>query len=240
MSAAASHRDTTSVVNAPLPDSRLPRSHHPFGACGACDLCTWPCTKAEIALTLPSTRARSVLLDCASPPCAKLGDFGISILAGAAYDGEQVMDGAFQSLGTPRYQAPEVTSAVSRAGPGVKSLTHELLEILDTRSDVYSYGCLLYELLHGRVVMEESHAFGAMIKVWKGQRSELSLRPEHAHLATMIERCWDEDPDRRMQLEDIVRGMADYYDDRTAVSPALAEGLHPTLCLDTVSNGRKV
>jgi len=87
---------------------------------------------------------------------------------------------------------------------GNKDLAHELLATLDIRSDVYSYGCLLYELLHGRMFMGEVNTLGAMINSWQGQRPELALRPEHAHLATMIERCWDEDTDSRMQLEDVL------------------------------------
>jgi len=155
-------------------------------------------------------KADNVLLDNASPPCAKLGDFGISMLAGAAYDGEQEMGGEMageanvtKSLGTPRYQAPEVSSALNRAS-NREGVAHELLATVDTRTDVYTFGCLLYELLHGRMYMGESNTVGAMLKTWQGQRSELALRPEHGHLATMIERCWDEDPDRRMKLEDVL------------------------------------
>ena len=176
---------------------------------------------AEIALTPPSTCAPSILLDSASPPRAKLGDFGISMLAGAAYDGEKEtalnmagdVNNITKSLGTPRYQAPEVSSAIHRSGDKT-SLVYELLACLDTRSDVYSYGCLLYELLHGRMYMGEITPIGAMIKAWQGQRSELALRPEHAHLAKMIQRCWHEDPDCRMQLEDVLERL----------SKALAEG----------------
>ena len=149
-----------------------------------------------------TTHARSVLLDGSSPPRAKIGDFGVSLLAGALQNNEEVMDGAIKSLGTPRYQAPEVSNAVAHTD--MKTMAHELLAILDTRSDVYSYGCLLYELLHGRVVMEKTSAICAMIKTLGGERSELALRPEHAHLATMIEQCWHADPDRRMQLQDVV------------------------------------
>ncbi len=63
----------------------------------------------------------------------KILDFGVAKLAEAAEGGvhthSQVM------LGTPRYMAPEQARSAAR---------------VDHRSDIYSLGCILYELLSGR------------------------------------------------------------------------------------------
>jgi serine/threonine protein kinase len=81
-------------------------------------------------------------------PLAKVIDFGIAkalnqdLLADAAVTQQQ------QFIGTPAYMAPE------QAVPGLD---------VDTRSDVYSLGVLLYELLSGQLPFEPSQLRGMPI-----------------------------------------------------------------------------
>ena len=69
-------------------------------------------------------------------PVAKVIDFGIAKAVGQELTDKTVFTGFHEFLGTPGYMSPEQTNAGS-------------LDI-DTRSDIYSLGVLLYELLTGR------------------------------------------------------------------------------------------
>jgi serine/threonine-protein kinase len=72
---------------------------------------------------------------------AKLLDFG---LATASYDAELTQSGAL--LGTPHYMSPEQARG----------------ERADARSDVYSTGAVLYEIVAGRPPFQESGAFAVI------------------------------------------------------------------------------
>ena len=68
---------------------------------------------------------------------AKVLDFGLAKTFSAAPDAETMMPGATQSgvvLGTAAYMSPEQ----ARGQP------------LDRRSDIFAFGCVLYEMLTGR------------------------------------------------------------------------------------------
>lgn len=67
-------------------------------------------------------------------PTAKVIDFGIAKATRGRLTGETLYTAIEQFIGTPAYVSPEQTEA----GPAV-----------DTRSDIYSLGVLLYELLTG-------------------------------------------------------------------------------------------
>jgi serine/threonine protein kinase len=67
-------------------------------------------------------------------PVAKVLDFGIAKLQGDLFEGTERLTASGARLGTPRYMSPE--QCEGRA--------------LDPRSDIYSLGCILFELLAGR------------------------------------------------------------------------------------------
>src|SRR5205085_11721524 len=74
-------------------------------------------------------------------PLPKVIDFGIAKATGQSLTSSTLFTGIAQVVGTPRYMSPE------QAG-----LNHF---DVDTRSDVYSLGVLLYELLTGTTPFEE-------------------------------------------------------------------------------------
>jgi eukaryotic-like serine/threonine-protein kinase len=75
-------------------------------------------------------------------PVVKVIDFGVAKALGGALTNRTLFTGLAQTIGTPMYMSPE------QAG-------HSGLDI-DTRSDIYSLGVLLYELLTGSTPFERS------------------------------------------------------------------------------------
>jgi serine/threonine protein kinase/tetratricopeptide (TPR) repeat protein len=73
-------------------------------------------------------------------PVPKIIDFGIAKATGQGFAGGATLTGVAQVIGTPMYMSPEQAD-----GSG-----HDV----DTRSDVYSLGVLLYELLTGTTPFE--------------------------------------------------------------------------------------
>ena len=74
-------------------------------------------------------------------PVPKVIDFGVAKATGQSLTERSLFTGIAQMLGTPRYMSPEQASL-------------NLLDV-DTRSDIYSLGVLLYELLTGTTPFEE-------------------------------------------------------------------------------------
>lgn len=80
----------------------------------------------------------NIMLD--APNFAKLGDFGIARLA----DDSQHLTRTGTGIGTPEYMSPE-------QGEGLREI--------DGRSDIYSLGIVLYELLTGTVPFRSTSSF---------------------------------------------------------------------------------
>ena len=93
-------------------------------------------------------------------PMPRIIDFGLAKSAVPALAGETLMTQAGAFLGTPGYMSPEQADA----SPDI-----------DTRTDVYSLGVLLYELLTGCLPVD--------VQLWKSQRfdpqifDEVPMRP---------------------------------------------------------------
>ena len=92
---------------------------------------------------------------------------------------EASLTGTAQIFGTPHYMSPEQGHA----------------DPTDQRSDLYSLGCILYEMLSGRKAFTASTAMGVIYRHAHAPRPELP--PEHAALQPLLDRLLAVDPDER-------------------------------------------
>ena len=155
-------------------------------------------------------KASNVLLDGAQG-VAKLSDFGIShhmpshmparnpdasntILP--EHSGECSQGSSMTGVGTLRYAAPEsiVPELDRRSRPTIGQLTAR---------DVYSFGLLLFELMHERRVFEELAPIAALASSVGGHRPTIDLPADLDACAQLISECWAIDPQSRPRMEEV-------------------------------------
>ncbi|MGZ7031037.1 MAG: serine/threonine-protein kinase, partial [Thermoanaerobaculia bacterium] len=109
----------------------------------------------------------------------KLMDFGIARMAEAP----EAMTQAGLIVGTPHYMSPEQVQGKQ----------------LDSRSDVYSVGVLMYEMLVGRRPFESSSLTGVLTAhITETPRLPIEIRPEVGReISDIVMRCLAKDPQKR-------------------------------------------
>jgi serine/threonine-protein kinase len=124
------------------------------------------------------------------PDHVKILDFGIAKL-----DSATRLSGAFVVLGTPAYMSPEQAQG----------------KTLDARSDVYSLGIVLYELLTGNVPFDDSRPFEVLrMQVSETPKPIEKLRSDVPDVvAELIGRMLQKDPnDRPESMRAVVEVLA--------------------------------
>jgi eukaryotic-like serine/threonine-protein kinase len=109
---------------------------------------------------------------------AKLLDFGLAKLMGEGVDATMTMDGAV--VGTAAYMSPEQAHG----------------KPLDARSDVFSFGAVIYEMLAGERAFAGETAVAVIGAVIHGEPRPLSAPPG---LERVVKRCLEKDSAQRFQ-----------------------------------------
>lgn len=129
---------------------------------------------------------------------AVVSDFGIAKALSAARTGAGgvALTSAGTSVGTPAYMAPEQATG----DPGT-----------DHRADIYSFGCLAYELVTGQQPFPGSTPHRVIAAHLSDPvPSPLPLRPDCPHpLVNLIARCLEKDPALRPQSAREIVGILD-------------------------------
>ncbi|MFC1652587.1 protein kinase [Planctomycetota bacterium] len=112
-------------------------------------------------------------------------------------------------LGTPAYMSPEQARAKDT----------------DHRTDIWSFGCILYEMLTGHLPFEGETATDTLARIIE-REPDWELLPEEtpANIRTLLRRCLEKDP--RQRLRDI--GDAAIEIKETLTLPTTATGARPT------------
>jgi serine/threonine-protein kinase len=135
----------------------------------------------------------------------KVFDFGISKLAG---DVAQSVTATTSAFGTPLYMSPEQ----------VRSVKH-----VDARTDIWSLGVILYEMLAGKPPFQEPSATALLVAIATDTPTHIrKLRPDiPPPLANAVMRALEKDPDVRFsdvrELAAAIRPFGPSWDD-----PAMA------------------
>ncbi len=120
---------------------------------------------------------------------AVITDFGIA----RAMDSKTKLTKTGMSIGTPHYMSPE--QARSRQ--------------LDGRSDIYSLGCVLYEMLAGKVPYEADDSVGVIIQHLQEPIPQLPV--SLGRYQPLIDQMMAKDPARRVQSADQACQLIDSY-----------------------------
>jgi serine/threonine protein kinase/Tfp pilus assembly protein PilF len=114
----------------------------------------------------------------------KIVDFGIAKIADSHNSDKTKLTQAGELLGTPFYMSPEQCKG----------------DDLDGRSDIYSLGCVMYEVLAGRPPFADNNPVKVLLKHISEQPPVL---PKHAgisaNLRSITTRCLEKDPADRYQ-----------------------------------------
>jgi eukaryotic-like serine/threonine-protein kinase len=123
---------------------------------------------------------------------AKVLDFGLAKTAGAASTPDLTQSPTMAAnhtsagavLGTPGYMSPEQARG----------------HVVDKRTDIWAFGCVLYEMLAGRAAFKGGSVSDTIVAVL-GSEPEWDALPKETPTSVrlLLQRCLDKDPKRRLR-----------------------------------------
>ena len=123
---------------------------------------------------------------------AKVLDFGLAKTAGAASTPDLTQSPTMPAnhtsagavLGTPGYMSPEQARG----------------QVVDKRTDIWAFGCVLYEMLTGRAAFKGGSVSDTIVAVL-GSEPEWDALPQETPTSVrlLLQRCLDKDPKRRLR-----------------------------------------
>jgi eukaryotic-like serine/threonine-protein kinase len=141
---------------------------------------------------------------------AKVLDFGLAKLVAVDLANSPAPSGSFDGtadgriLGTPAYMSPEQARGLT----------------VDKRTDVWAFGCLLFEMLTGRRAFEGATITDTLAQVLEREPDRTRLPAQTPpSIRTLLDRCLRKDPQRR--LHDIADALIEIDD---AAKPGITAG----------------
>jgi Tol biopolymer transport system component/predicted Ser/Thr protein kinase len=115
----------------------------------------------------------------------KLLDFGLALRTGPDVNGSGTVTLLGQIVGTPAYMSPEQVRG----------------EALDHRSDIFSFGAVLYRMVTGRDAFDRGSAIETMNAILNSEPAEISVDSSTVPFAieSVIRHCLEKSPDDRFQ-----------------------------------------
>ena len=114
----------------------------------------------------------------------KVLDFGLAkVPAGENKSGEITETQPGRGIGTPAYMSPEQARGKD----------------IDHRTDIWSFGCILYQMLTGRLPFEGQTATDTLARIIERQ-PDWEMLPQYtpANIRTLLQRCLEKEPDLRL------------------------------------------
>src|SRR5207249_1695903 len=108
---------------------------------------------------------------------------GIGVTQSPTITTPAMMTGVGMILGTAAYMSPEQ----AKGRPA------------DKRSDVWAFGCVLYETLTGKRAFAGEDVSDTLASVLRGEPNWSALPSETTHLTSVLQRCLEKDVKRRLR-----------------------------------------
>lgn len=131
---------------------------------------------------------------------AKIVDFGIAKILREDQSGPNLTQTG-EVFGTPMYMSPEQCRG----------------EKIDVRTDIYSIGCVLYELLAGKPAFRGESTVETLLKHINEAPPKLSGSGVHSEMNAVVQCCLSKNPDDRYRsIEDLSRDLTLVKENRSA------------------------
>ena len=115
----------------------------------------------------------------------KILDFGLAkALSGESIDQQTTITEPGRIIGTPAYMSPEQARG----------------QLTDKRCDIWSFGCVLYEMLTGKVPFERETVSDTLASILEREPDWHALpQATPANIQVLLRRCLEKDPHQRLQ-----------------------------------------
>ena len=154
----------------------------------------------------------------------KLLDFGLAARTTAAHP--QALDASLGTTMAPSLVATRPSTTPSASGFGtVQYMAPEQLDgdAGDHRTDIFAFGCVLYEMLAGRKAFEGASASTVIAAIMNSEPPSIAaLQSAHPLLDHVLRRCLEKDRDRRWQNIGDVTGELSWMVDHPMAAPVAA------------------
>jgi len=136
-------------------------------------------------------------------------DFGLAkVVGGKVTDQQTTITEPGRIIGTPAYMSPEQARGKST----------------DHRTDIWSFGCIMYQMLTGQFPFEGQTATDTLVRIIEHQPDWEALPQETPeNVRVLLRRCLEKDPDKRLgDFADAAREISETLS-KSAIAQAVAK-----------------